>query len=47
MPDGLTNGHHHLVEPAACIFRVEVKLFEKNDVDIGEIGPLTAVFRIT
>jgi len=30
VPDGLTNGHHHLEEPAACIFRVEVKLFEKK-----------------
>jgi hypothetical protein len=44
VPSGLKNGHHHLEEPAACIFRADIKLFEENDVDIGEIGPLTAIF---
>ena len=30
VPCGLTNGHHHWEEPVACIFRAEVKLFEKK-----------------
>lgn len=30
VPCGLTNVHHHLEESAACVFRAEIKLFDKE-----------------